>query len=122
MTKSNLYPKHPDLWLGRHFHIDAYVSIQEMPDGSGRILIKKPSGQVWAGEIKPQDRIAANPPKPCPVTNQRPPKCRSVWYVITAVYFNGRREQVARVRSPGLATLLVDKLACAPDITALIIT
>jgi hypothetical protein len=51
------YTKQPDLWLGKHFNIDAYVSIIEMDDGTARILIKKASGQVWAGEIAEIDRI-----------------------------------------------------------------
>ena len=51
------YMKQPDLWLGKHFGIDAYLSLIEKDDGTARILIKKPSGQVWAGEIEEIDRI-----------------------------------------------------------------
>ena len=51
------HEKQPDLWLGKHFNIDAYVSLIEMDDGTARILIKKPSGQAWAGEIEEIDRI-----------------------------------------------------------------
>ncbi|NBD36004.1 MAG: hypothetical protein GVY30_08385 [Chloroflexi bacterium] len=54
---SQTYKKQPDLWLGKHFGIDAYLSLIEMDDGTARILIKKPSGQVWAGEITETDRI-----------------------------------------------------------------
>jgi hypothetical protein len=60
---SKTYQKQPDLWLGKHFKIDAYLSLIEMDDGTARILIKKPSGQVWAGEIEEIDRIQ---PAKCP--------------------------------------------------------
>ena len=124
MTKSNLYPKHPDLWLGRHFHIDAYVSIQEMPDGSGRILIKKPSGQVWGGEVEAQDRLEPDPHPPLKIT-RRVPRYRArarVWYTLTAVRHDGSHVVVAKVRSEGLTNIVIQALQRAYGYTELIIT
>jgi hypothetical protein len=67
---SKTYKKQPDLWLGKHFNIDAYVSLIEMDDGTARILIKKPSGQAWAGEIEEIDRI---PSSNDPESEEKPP-------------------------------------------------
>lgn len=39
--------RYPDLWLGRDFPLDAYVSFIHHDNGRAALIIKKPSGQVW---------------------------------------------------------------------------